>query len=214
MSGDKVQKTDKASELWFRLFLNADFKKELYKLRKKKDSFAYYFQQDSLFRKYKILPTQRLRNICDQYIFGRKNAKIAGDYLPVRVQTPSESELQESKKAFLKLWIYDGVSRDEIIEYIKKKWRMIEQLLRFQNMPRVKRVRKIRNKKLIELVLKVNKLSTKELRRRCVGMNGYMTMYREDLIRHLIAQKEYHVSVETIKGIIVRYKKIETFNQA
>src|SRR3989344_5843804 len=147
MSGDKVSKTDKASEIWYRLLLGDQFKKDLEQLKKYKDELTYYFRQHFLFEKYEILPTQRLMNLCDQHIFGKKAEKL-GDHFPIRIQTPSDEELKQSRKALIKLLIYDGVTRDEILDYIKKNWKNIRVLLRSQNLPKIKRIRKIGKKKL------------------------------------------------------------------
>lgn len=206
MSGDKVSKTDKAAEIWYRLLLDEVFKQDLEQLRKHKNEPAYYFGQQILFEKYRVLPTQRLLNICDQYIFSKKYTKVLGNHLPARLQTPSEDELKKSKRAFVKLWIYDGVTREEILDYIKKNWKKIGIILKVQDLPKIKRVRRVENKKLIELVLKLNKLPTGELRR-LTGENNRKGVYRENLIKHLVKKENYSTSFETIKGIVTRFKK-------
>jgi hypothetical protein len=127
-------------------------------------------------------------------------------HLPGLLQTSSENELEKSKRAFVKLWIYDGVTRDEVVDYVKKRWRKIQTILRGQDVPRIKRVRKIENKKCNELILKFNKLSTKELRRR-TGEHSTRGVYRETMIRRLLKGEGCDVTIEAIKGVIARFRK-------
>jgi len=154
MSGEKL-KTDKATEIWYRLLLSDKFRGELEQLKKHKNDIEYYFRQYALFEKYEVKPTQRLLNLCDYY-FGKKSAGKLGDHFPVRIQTPSEDELKKSKRAFIKLWIYDGTSRDEILDYVKKNWQNFQSLFRLQNMPKIKGIRKITNKDQNRLILQLN----------------------------------------------------------
>ena len=208
MSGDKT-KSDKASEIWFRLLLNESFKSDIRMLKnwlKKSGSIIipeYYFRQDLLLRKYKIIPSNRLRNLFDRYVLKQK-IKSLGFHDPIRLQTPSDKELQSSQRAFIKLWIYDGVTRDEIIDYLKREWKKIQSFLKIQEMPKIKRVRMIKNKQLINLILKLNKLTTQELRKR-TNEHSKHGVYRETLIARLIPKRFGNPSIESIKMIIARY---------
>lgn len=215
MSGERGAKTDKAAEIWFRLILNDGFKNELEQLRtlvrkgETEEFVEYFFQQDQMLREHGVIPTARLRELFDGYVLGKKH-KTAGPHIPVRLQTPSDEELADSKRGFMKLWIYDDASRDEILEYIKKNWVLIKKIIGEQNAPRVRRVRKIENKEQIELILDYNKMTTEELKR-YVGAEEEPSAYREILIRRaLLTDGHTPVSEEAIKSVVTRYAKKST----
>jgi len=204
MSGEKL-KTDKAEEIWYRLFLSEKFRGDLEKLKKYKNNIEYYFKQYTLFEKYEVKPTQRLLNLCDYY-FGKKSAGKLGDHFPVRIQTPSEDELKKSKRAFIKLWIYDGTTREEILNHIKKNWQNFQSLFRLQNMPKIKGTRMITNKDKNRLILHLNKLSTLELWNK-LGERPQKKIYKEMLIREILETEGYVTTFEAIKGVISRSRK-------
>lgn len=205
MSGDKL-KTDKADKIWFKLNLDPAFKKDLTRLRayytkaKSSDLAGYYFRRELMLEKHGVLPSQRLRNLCDKAVLGKADKEL-GEHLPFVLQTPSEGELNKRKRAFVKLWIYDGVTRDETIAYIKKRWAFIGRLLATQGQIPAKGVREVRSKKLIQAVLKLDKLSTIELRRR----SGMRRGYRYQHIRKLIEKQHPSTSADSVRGIITRY---------
>lgn len=206
MSGEEISKTDKASEIWYRLLLDEKFKNDLAQLKEYKNELAYYFRQHLLFQKYGILTTQRLLNLCDRYVFGKMSAENLGDHFPIRLQTPSTDELKQSGRAFVKLWVYEGVSREEILNFVKKNWKKLQIILESQGLPKSKRVKTIKNKKQTELILQYNKLSTKQLLERAAD-DGEKSQYREILIGRLLKKDGYKMSPESIKRVISRFNK-------
>lgn len=202
MSGDN-KKTDKAAEIWYQLNQKDNFKRDLEGLREYLSDFPVYsIRKDFLIKKYRVIPTQRLRWLVDQY-FKVETEELEGHF-PFTLQEPSESELREHGRAFVKLWVSEGITRDETIEYIKKKWRFIKSCMKLQNMPLVERIRKIENKKAKELVFELNRLSIRELR---LLAGGTTKVSREILIKRLIKEKGYSMSPDAIKGLISRSKK-------
>jgi hypothetical protein len=145
-----------------------------------------------------------LRNLFDQYVFGKK-IKELGNHFTIRLQEPSAEELKQSKRAFLKLWIYDGVSREEILNYIKKNWKIIKILIKSDHAPKIKRFRKITNKKQNELIIKYNKLSIEKLR--TLAAEKKKGVYREILISRLLKKEGFEMTFEAIKMVISRSKK-------
>ena len=155
MSGGKYLKTNKAEELWDKLLLSDRFKSELLEIRKSfggenKETPELLFRIIFLLKDYGVTPTTDLRNLCLAYLLGKDvEYKMLGDF-PIRLQSPSPEELKSEGRAFLKLWVYDGVSRDEVIDYIKKNWRMIKKVIEIQDIQKVKRVRPILDRIKIE----------------------------------------------------------------
>lgn len=217
MSGDKKQKTSKAEEIFYRLSLNSEFKKEVNNLKRfitsnTDDSdklLEYQLKRHFLIKKYTI-PFPKLSDVFDKHVLGKEIKYKDVDYLPtsdfpITVQTPSDKELQESKRAFIKLWVYDSVSRDEILDYVKKNWRSIQIFLKIQGVKRVARIRKIKEKKRNVLILKYNKLSTKKLLE-IARVDKEKKQYREILIRRLVEKKGYSLTPEIVKGVVFRSK--------
>lgn len=211
MSSDKVSRTNKSEEVWYRLLLNDDFSKELKKLLPLEEKPEFYIHADVLFKKYKTPLTPALIKIMRRHLFNNDTEIELGNDVPVRLQTPSEEELKNSDRAFLKLWIYDGVSRDEVLNYVKRNWSKIKFLHSIQDTPKVKRIRITENKKQNELVLKYNKLSTKKLMSMS-GTTNEKSQYREILIQRLLKKDGFIMSTDAIKSIISRFPKAS--NQA
>src|SRR3989344_1400078 len=214
MSGDKKIKTTKAEEIWYRLLLNDSFKKKLnlikkFILFKPKKIIEYQFKKYALLEEY-TKPFTKLLNLFDKYVFGKetqdKGLNCFQPDFPITLQTPSEEELKQSKRSFVKLWIYDGVSRDETIDYIKKNWQNIQTLIKIQGVKTIKRIRRIKDRKRSELILKYNRLSTKKLFE-MAKKERETKQYREILISRLMEEKGYAVTEEIVKGVISRSKK-------
>ncbi len=209
MSGEK-KNTDKAQEIFDSLLFNDDFKQDLEGLKKhthkyNKDHLTdYLFRQYHLLEKYNVIPTQRLQNIIYKYVFKREALGGLGDYFPVRLQAPSEEELEKTNRAFLKLWLYDGVTEKEFLAYVKKQWKVFKILLESQSMPKVKRIRKIENKEQINFVRKYCKMPIKELRQ-TIGNKNNVGVRREVLISRLAQEEGYSVTIDSTKGMINRY---------
>ena len=208
MSEEK--KTDKATEILFKLSLKDDFKEDIIKIKKyvKSENFdeiKYRFWREQILEKNNLSVSPRLREVFDKQISLKTDSdKISWDF-SFKLQTPSEEELKKIKRAFVKLWIIDGVSRDETIDYIKKNWKNIKLLHQTQNIPKVKRIRKIENKKEIKLIAKFSKFSIKELLK-MAGAEGEKKQYREILISRLLEKEGFSMSPESIRVMINKYK--------
>ncbi|MFA6077354.1 MAG: hypothetical protein WC735_04765 [Candidatus Paceibacterota bacterium] len=207
MKGGKKIKTDKAEEIWFRLQYNECFKNDVLKLQNeysKKLEPRYFFQREALLKKYGVMPTPRINDIFDAFVFG-VTEDTKKRYYPVRLQTPSPEEIEESKRMFVKLWIFDGVSCEELCDYVQKNWKKIRALLAAEGMPKIQRVRKIKNKEKTSRILELDKLSTKEIRSLC-GEDSPRGVYREILIQRILHHEGQTASSDAIKMVISRFR--------
>jgi hypothetical protein len=208
MKGDKKTKTDKGEEIWFRLQYNERFKNDTLTLRNEhlvKLEPNYFFQREALLKKYGVMPTPRINDIFDAFVFGVAEDTKKRHY-PVRLQTPSLEEIEESKRVFIKLWIFDGVTCEEVCDYVQKNWKMIKFLLTADGVQKIKRVRKIKNKKKTSRILELDKLSIKELRLLCGEVSSH-GVYREILIQRILRNEGQTASSDAIKMVISRFRE-------
>ncbi len=211
MRGGKT-KTDKSKEIIYRLSHIDDFNKAVKEGKKKyltRDygNPQYIFWREQLLQDYGYFPTNRLRKLFDSYLnTGKieKNSTENDTYIPIEYL--SDEEIEKTNRGFIKIRLYDGVSRDDFIDYIKDNWNMLMKLIKLEGKPKVKRINAVINKNKIDLILSLNKLSTDKLSKKL--NNPKEKLSRDLLIARILKEQNFpNTSPESINKIISQYGK-------
>lgn len=205
------RKTDKAWELFFLMTLNDEFDANIRKIRGnfaipeggcstkenaekwlaqgEKSSVKFYerhFHKAALLAAHRLPPTPDLMNLLEDYILSGYRFKMTRDAknLSFALEIPTEKDVKHIGRSYVKIWIYDMASREDAINYIRKRWTGIKLAMHHQNrVAAAKRINPVQNKLLVRAVITLDRLSIEALRRITKQPKG---VYRSSLICSLL----------------------------
>src|SRR3989338_67137 len=231
MRGDQPSKTKKAERLFFELTLNANFvtdvkkirslfmipengfsakenvekwiaQKEIYSLK----LYEHHFHQEELLRKYGLPSTPDLMHLLEDYLLSNGLIKTTNDVgnLSFALQSASSEEIKRHGRPFVKLWIFEMASRENVLDYIRRHWKIIKFI---QNENKAfKRISPVINKVLIQRALELDKLPIKNLRSIAKVSTGNK-YYKYSVISRILNNDGYSTTEGSIKKLVQRHKK-------
>ena len=122
------------------------------------------------------------------------------------VEMPEDREIKIAQRPFVKLWIYDTASRDDLLKFVRKNWNFIKYNIAHQSIKPVGRIKSTDHKDRDRMILELYELPKKDLHQ-MAGVSDKKT-YRETLVGIILSSRgEKNITSDAVKKVIVRYRK-------
>lgn len=148
-----------------------------------------YISDRIAFLKKYNLPTTTEGDLMDDILLG-----TAARFVAVEFDPPLVADTELYGRRLLKIRVYEGATRDDLLDFVKQKWKWLAAHLKSGG-PADKRIRRRTKKEEDELVFK--------LWEQAAGTKGY----REITVQGWLRERGIERSTDAIKGAVARLRK-------